>query len=194
MKIGLAIALALGCGALTSLAQEFPGRPGPGGPPRGRGPEPMPLIRALDTDKDGVLNAAEIEAAPEVLAKLDKNGDGRVSPQELAPGPAPAPRGNRGPNRGPDRGPAGPSGIDGQRPPPSPVLRAIDTDGDGVLSAAEVAGASAGLKKLDTNNDGQLTVEEFAPPGPGGRGGREGRAPGNPGRRGQGRQGGRGNR
>ncbi len=51
-------------------------------------------------------------------------------------------------------------------PPPvsyiriSPILNAIDTNQDGVLSAAEIAGASAELKKLDKNGDGKLSRDE----------------------------------
>ena len=50
------------------------GRPGFGG-----------LFAALDTDHDGKLSAAEISAAPEVIRKLDKNGDGNVTLDELMP-------------------------------------------------------------------------------------------------------------
>ena len=57
---------------------------GPEGGRRGRPPVP-PLIKALDTDQDGTLSAAEIAAAPASLATLDKNGDGELTPDEFAP-------------------------------------------------------------------------------------------------------------
>jgi Ca2+-binding EF-hand superfamily protein len=47
--------------------------------------------------------------------------------------------------------------------PPRIVLQALDTDGDGQLSAAEIEAASASLLKLDRNHDGQLTPEEYSP-------------------------------
>jgi hypothetical protein len=60
----------------------------------------------------------------------------------------------------------------------SPIVAALDTNGDGTLSADEIAAASTSLKKLDKNGDGQLTQEEFRPAPP------EGGAQGN-GQRGQ---------
>jgi hypothetical protein len=41
---------------------------------------------------------------------------------------------------------------------------ALDTNRDGVISADEITAASASLKTLDKNGDGQLTREEFGPP------------------------------
>ena len=40
------------------------------------------------------------------------------------------------------------------------VQRTIDLDGDGALTAAEIAGASAALATLDSNGDGELTPDE----------------------------------
>lgn len=84
-------------------------------------------------------------------------------------------RGERGPGRGPsdrgpgDRGPGsrGPSGPrDGEgRPPfgPPPIIRALDADGDGKLSAEEIENASAALKTLDKDGDGVLSLQELVP-------------------------------
>lgn len=44
-----------------------------------------------------------------------------------------------------------------------PVIAALDADGNGVISAAEIAGAAAALKKLDGNRDGKLTNDELRP-------------------------------
>ncbi len=60
-------------------------RPGP--PAGGRVPLFGGLFRALDTDHDGKLSSAEISAAPEILRKLDKNGDGVVTPDEIMGSP-----------------------------------------------------------------------------------------------------------
>ena len=65
--------------------------------------------------------------------------------------------------RGPDsRGP-GPGGP-WHRPPPNPLVEALDTDGDHVISSSELEDATASLKKLDQDGDGQLTHEEMRPP------------------------------
>jgi len=60
----------------------------------GRGPLPpgaggKTLFGALDADHDGKLSSAEIGAAIEVIQKLDKNGDGSVTMEEVF-GQAPA--------------------------------------------------------------------------------------------------------
>jgi len=68
--------------------------------------------------------------------------------------------------RGGQGGPGGPGGQQGG-PPSSPVLEALDTDRDHEISAREIAGAAAALKKLDRNRDGKLTHDEIHPGGPG---------------------------
>jgi hypothetical protein len=77
--------------------------------------------------------------------------------------------------RPPRQGPGGP----GHRPPPSPVMEALDANHDGVIDATEIANASAALKTLDKNGDGKLTQDELRPHrpqggGPGWGGGPEG--------------------
>jgi Ca2+-binding EF-hand superfamily protein len=48
---------------------------------------------------------------------------------------------------------------------------ALDADGDGEISASEIDGAVAALKKLDKNSDGKLTMDELMPEGMPGFGG-----------------------
>ena len=45
-----------------------------------------------------------------------------------------------------------------------PILAAVDTNGDGVISADELHNAAASLKKLDKDGDGKITREEATPP------------------------------
>jgi hypothetical protein len=45
-----------------------------------------PIIAALDANGDGVIDASEIANAPTALKKLDKNGDGKLTREELRPG------------------------------------------------------------------------------------------------------------
>ena len=44
-----------------------------------------------------------------------------------------------------------------------PVTNALDTDGDGVISAEEIAAANTSLKQIDKNGDGKLRAEELLP-------------------------------
>src|SRR5438128_7853319 len=62
--------------------------------------------------------------------------------------------------------------------PMNPLIRALDTDGDGEISAAEIEKAVTALKALDSNNDGKLADDELRGPGGGGPGGG---GPGGPG-------------
>ena len=45
----------------------------------------LPVIVALDENKDGEISSDEIEKAEAALAKLDKNGDGKLSGDEVRP-------------------------------------------------------------------------------------------------------------
>ena len=56
------------------------------------------------------------------------------------------------PHGGPSEQPSGASS--------NAVLAAIDADGNHTISAREIANASAALRKLDQNRDGQLTSDE----------------------------------
>ena len=82
----------------------------------------------------------------------------------------------------PGPGPGGPGGMMRRLP----VMQALDEDGDGEISADELANASAALAALDKDGNGKLTLDELRPafrgfPGPGGgfrpRGAGAGRAP-----------------
>jgi Ca2+-binding EF-hand superfamily protein len=61
---------------------------------------------------------------------------------------------------------AGRPPMKGHRPPPLPIVTALDANHDGVIDSNEIANASAALKTLDKNGDGQLTADEFLPPRP----------------------------
>jgi hypothetical protein len=171
MKQTLAFACvlaALGATALTAAAQDdsHDGPPGGGGPggPRGFGHHrhpPLPVVLALDTNHDGIIDAQEIANASAALLTLDKDGNGVLTTNEYLP-PMP-------PNLPPGAPP---------RPPTPLIIKALDANGDGIIDATEIANAPGALKALDTNGDGVLTRDEFIgqrphPPG-GGRGGPDG--------------------
>ncbi len=79
------------------------------------------------------------------------------------PGPGPRP----GPRPGPGGFGAGRGGFGpGQAAPASPVERVLDSNGDGILSAEEIEEAATRLLKLDRNQDGTLTPDEWSGPPP----------------------------
>src|SRR5262245_24361876 len=96
-----------------------PNGPGPGGF-RGDGrrmPVP-PLFAALDANHDGVIDEQEIAGASTALKSLDKNGDGKITLDEVRP-PRPGGPGGPGGDRTAFRGPPpGRSQPDGEPPPP----------------------------------------------------------------------------
>jgi predicted O-methyltransferase YrrM len=101
-----AMSLMIGAALLVraGLAQP-PGQPGRGGPPN-------PLLQALDTDRDGTLSAAEIDAAAAKLRERDANKDGKLTADELPRGQG----GRGGPGRGPGAG-AMEAAVDPNKPP-----------------------------------------------------------------------------
>jgi hypothetical protein len=109
MKTMLAL-IALSASALLVNAQDAGGPPaggpppgsdrpyrqggpgGPGGPGGRRMMPPSPLMEALDANHDGIIDADEIANASVALKTLDKNGDGKLTRDELRP---PRPHGDR---------------------------------------------------------------------------------------------------
>jgi len=82
------LALVAGLGAVSIIAQDAPptNRPGRGpGGPGGDAMRRLPLMAALDTNSDGTIDATEIEQSSKSLKTLDKNSDGKLTPDELRP-------------------------------------------------------------------------------------------------------------
>ena len=170
--------------AAGAVAQE-PQRGAPAAPPTLSG---FSIFGALDADHDNSLSAAEIDNAAVVLKQLDRNGDGKVTADEIPPMPGRGGPGGRG---------RGGSGV-GDEPPAAPtspdelatMLMGFDKNHDGKLTKPEVPERLQGVfARADENNDGVLTVDEIkkaaaAQPQPtaGGRG-REGEGRGGPPRR-----------
>jgi hypothetical protein len=121
LQIKVLVAVLALAGSAAYLVAQDGGQPprdrqdGMGG---GQRPPPPPLVAALDANHDGVIDSTEIDNAPAALRKLDKNGDGKLTMDELRPQRRPG-SGRGGPD-GPGRPPMGPpDGQDG--PPPGDV-------------------------------------------------------------------------
>ena len=126
----------------------------PGGFGRG-GAMCSPAFLALDADHDGVISAAEIANAAAALKSLDKNGDGKLTQDEVRP--AMGGRGGRG-GRGDEPG---------DTPAPTAeemvaMLMAFDTNGDGQLTRDELPERMHGLfDRADTDKNVVLTADEI---------------------------------
>ena len=69
--------------AVTFTLQAQPSRGGERGP-GGMRPN-IPVMAALDENKDGIISIEEIQNAEKALTALDKNGDGKIDGNELRP-------------------------------------------------------------------------------------------------------------
>lgn len=115
------------------------------------GPSPAPTaaeFRRMDTNKDGRVSPEEHAiGAQQMFADMDINKDGRVTFAEMD--------GAHG-------------GIEGAKVNPHALssaekIKAIDTDGDGILSTEEHRIGAAGMfGKMDSGRDGFLSMDEMA--------------------------------
>ena len=121
----------------------------PGGAPRDRSRFQggiSPLMRVLDRNSDGKLDAAEIEGASASLLKLDRNGDGEITRDEIGTRQRP-----------------GQSRPDQPRPDQArlPDLSALDKDGDGKISKEEAPERMLErFDRMDRNGDGFIDKQE----------------------------------
>lgn len=112
-------------------------------------------LDALDLDHNLVISAAEIVAAPAALQRLDTDHNGELSAEECGFSLSHESRANFGSDF-----------VNRARRNfmlLNPVLAALDTNNDGVISAAEWKNSSISLKKLDRNGDERLTPDELVP-------------------------------
>lgn len=159
--ISAGAALSLSVIAVIAQPQRIPPGHGPGMGPRMDGPPP--LVKALDSNQDGIIDSTEMANASTALLTLDTNKDGQLTPNEFQMRP--------------------PMGA---RPPlPKELLTKYDTDQDGKLSQSEREALHADIEsgkiqpppavemrhrkgpppaelmeKYDTDKDGVLSEEE----------------------------------
>ena len=150
------------------FGQTEPSGPGPSGPPQGLPENAQPpqqgnfqppqqqgggqngfqppmflVMSALDLNHNRTIDRDEMDAAPTSLKTLDRNGDGKLEPDEYL-GQSDLSRGDYKMFR---------------------LYQALHPDANGVIGPDSLAKAPAALKALDTNGDGMLGPDEFGPPG-----------------------------
>lgn len=194
--------------APIALLAQGPRKGGPGGPPHGPGgpggPDGGPgevhddphrnpmfhaLLRAIDTDGDGIISMSEMNHAAESLLALDKNGDGKLTPNELmprghdhrdGPPPPPPPKGDKGdkgdkpekPDKDGNPKPAvdkdGNPLPDGDKGDDQKPRKGHKPPGDGDNGQnnppppREDEQRSALVDAIDTNHDGIISADEIA--------------------------------
>ena len=110
------------------------------------------VLGILDADRDRILSTSEILQAPNALAKLDFDRDGKLSPEECGHHVGQ-------PTRDPERGRRARHNFMRFHP----VLYALDANHDAALSAGEIRASVAALMALDRNYDGALDLTEVIP-------------------------------
>jgi collagen type III alpha len=90
---------------------------------QGRGLPPLPVLQALDANHDGEISSDEIANAVKALKSLDKDGNGKLTMDELMPARGGRPGGQPGQGGRPDgngRPPAAGQGLDRPQRPARP--------------------------------------------------------------------------
>lgn len=129
------VALAMCFPAATVLAGETKSKPA------------LSEFDGIDADRDGRISAAEhAAAASKMFRAMDANRDGKVTAAEME---AAYEKVNGKKASGIDLGAA-------------EKIKAVDRDGDGVLTAVEHAAASKAMfRKMDTDGDATLSRDEW---------------------------------
>lgn len=135
-------------GQLTSL--EY--LPSQTDPKSNKPDETLHRLMGLDRNGDGVLTKDEVpERMQGMFSRIDANHDDKLTQDEIRASASNL----KGPNGRAQRG--------GEATRMDPVLNALDTDRDGVMSATELAAAPTSLKALDKDGNGEISQDEMRP-------------------------------
>ncbi len=152
-----------GDGQLSAAELRPPRRGGPIGGPARTPQEATAAFMAMDADGDGALAAEELASQfQSLVSRADAAGDGSATEAEILALMTSEAEGSGG--RGQREATAPGAGGEGRPPQPViPLMAALDADGDGAVSAAELASAAQALRALDGDGDGRLTPDELRP-------------------------------
>lgn len=112
------------------------------------------LMKRFDANKDGKISRGELEAAPQLFARLDSDANGELSKDEAAKASAAdVAKIKTGGSQAPEMG---------DRPKRRGGMGMLDTDGDGKVSKKEFLAMQAkNFDRMDANKDGALDAEEL---------------------------------
>jgi len=116
--------------SISVLAQNPQGQPGPR---RRGGANGEKRMKTMDINNDGQISRDEWKGNPKAFDRIDKNGDGSLTREELGS----AARDHAG------------------------RLNQMDTNNDGKISRDEWKGNPKRFDRLDANGDGVITKEEI---------------------------------
>jgi Ca2+-binding EF-hand superfamily protein len=122
-------------------------------------------MKMMDTDQDGSISATEHAAgAKKMFDKMDADSDGIVTAQEMGAAHKDMPTAHSDQSETVSSRQPEPRTSDASGKPlksASAKIKAIDTDGDGAITAAEhEAGSKKMFGKMDKDGNGRLTAAE----------------------------------
>jgi hypothetical protein len=123
-------------------------------------------LKMMDTDQDGSVSASEHAAgAKKMFEKMDADGDGIVTAKEMDAAHKDMPTAHSQDSSTVSSRQPEPRSSDASGKPmksASAKIKAIDTDSDGTISAAEhEAGSKKMFEKMDKDHNGKLSAAEI---------------------------------
>jgi hypothetical protein len=123
-------------------------------------------MKMMDTDQDGSISATEhATGAKKMFDKMDADSDGIVTAQEMGAAHKDMPSAHSEHSATDSSRQSEPRTSDASGKPlksASAKIKAIDTDGDGAITAAEhEAGSKKMFGKMDKDSNGRLTAAEI---------------------------------
>ena len=116
------------------------------------------MFKTMDANHDGKISAEEHAAgAKAMFDKMDADHDGKITAAECDAGHAKMEAEEKG-----EKGEKGEHHMGMHRMSGADMVKQLDTDGDGTVSASEHADWAAKMfAKADTNHDGSVTAAEM---------------------------------